>query len=135
LSWPNPTAEKIWVFSDIDMDKKRHYGGGGGGGGMTDSDGENLGSPNYREESHLENNATNNTTNVTNESQATSQWVNRTTSGKQAQDKTVLETYNLTVDNMNGYQLKFDDMNWSINMNGLKPLVISLFFLKKISRF
>ena len=41
-------------------------------------------------------------------------------------DKAVLETYNLTVDNTNGYQLKFDDMNWSINMNGLKPLVRNL---------
>ena len=43
-------------------------------------------------------------------------------------DKSFLETFNLTHDNLNGYELKFDDANWARNINALKPIVTSLKF-------
>lgn len=41
-------------------------------------------------------------------------------------DKKVIETFNLTHDCTNGYQLKFDDKNWTNNMSSLKPLGLSI---------
>ena len=48
-------------------------------------------------------------------------------------EKSFLETYNLTHDNSNGYELKFDDTNWTRNINTLKPIVILMQF--KISLY
>ena len=42
---------------------------------------------------------------------------------KKTIEKNKLETYNLTHDNTNGFSLKFDDVNWTKNLNSLKPLV------------
>ncbi len=49
--------------------------------------------------------------------------MNVSTESKANTEKNVLETYNLTHDNSNGSTLKFDDKNWSKNLNNLKPLV------------
>ena len=38
-------------------------------------------------------------------------------------EKNMLETYNLTHDNSNGFKLKFDDINWIKNSQNLRPLV------------
>ena len=40
-------------------------------------------------------------------------------------DKNSLETLTLTHDNMNGYKLEFDDIDWKKNINSLKPLVLT----------
>ena len=49
-------------------------------------------------------------------------------------EKDFIETYNLTHDNCNGYQLKFDDINWTKNVNSLKPLV-TIVLIRKFSIF
>ena len=59
--------------------------------------------------------------------------INASSDSKVNVEKNVLETYNLTHDNSNGSTLKFDDKNWSKNLNNLKPIVKnnlkSLFYL------
>ena len=41
----------------------------------------------------------------------------------QNKEKSFLETFNLTHDKLNGFELKFDDANWSKSINALKPMV------------
>jgi len=100
LSWPNPTAEKIFVFNN--QADQSHLGSG-----------ENL----YEEEEAKHTNKifhdhkSEKTTSVENEPK--------------------IQTYSLTLDNNNGYELKFDDAMWTKHINNLKPIVICsvLFFI------
>lgn len=90
MAWPNPTAEKLWVFND-NLEKNKH-------------------------------NQTNEESQVVSPKSENSE-INNENLNNCLSDKMTLETYNLTHDNQNGYQLKFDDTNWDRNLNGLKPLV------------
>jgi hypothetical protein len=47
----------------------------------------------------------------------------RNVSVSRSENKPILEAFSLTQDSINGYELKFDDANWSRCLSSLKPLV------------
>lgn len=114
LSWPNPTPERLWVFSEASPRKN------------STADGTN--DDKFDEEFEDDTFAAVSSPKVVDERDEQSQNFNET--GKSATfkspvhtEKTHLETFNLTVDNANGFKVKFDDTNWAKSINCLKPLV------------
>ena len=135
LSWPNPTAEKIILFKNVnsincgdiefehDDDKEEMLSQNVSPGEAKPCRDSNL---------HLEN--INEKKPVSNVSTTVSSFnINASSDSKVNVEKNVLETYNLTHDNSNGSTLKFDDKNWYKNLNNIKPIVKnnlkSLFYL------
>lgn len=102
LSWPNPTADKILAFKNINDQNKSDD---------IDSD-------------HVDDNSQ--TCNLTGETSLINHQTEQTKRHKKLPDKNKIETYNLTHDNLNGYKLKFDDIDWEKNLNSLKPLGLSI---------
>jgi hypothetical protein len=97
LSWPNPTAEKIWVFN-------------------SQTDQSHMGST----EKLYEEDGIKHTTKAKFNSQKSERFVN-------TENEPKIQTYSLTLDNSNGYELKFDDAIWTKNINNFKPIVIYFF--------
>lgn len=96
LSWPNPTAEKIWVFNS--QADQSHV-----------SSNESL----YEE---VEAKHTNKT--------LTKFHSQKGERAPNVENEPKIQTYSLTLDNNNGYELKFDDAIWTKNINNFKPIVI-----------
>ena len=115
LSWPNPTAEKIWFFTNTSNGESKSN--------------ENISAEGNNDEQKAGLTSVgdiDNLTDVTN--QIDSNDLNKNEAkinqrGKNNVEKCFLETYYLTHDNANGYELKFDDPNWSRNISVLKPIV------------
>lgn len=115
MAWPNPVAERIWFFTNTSNQSKSN---------------ENISSEENASKpfESLSVNANNNVVQVANadESNEVETKVDETSKTQLGAEKSFLETYNLTHDNSNGYELKFDDTNWIRNINTLKPIVINL---------
>ena len=126
LSWPNPTAEKILLFKnvntnncdDIEYDHESQK--------EEDTLSQNVspGDAKPCRDSNVNLENINEKKPISIVSTTVSSFnMNVSTESKANTEKNVLETYNLTHDNSNGSTLKFDDKNWSKNLNNLKPLV------------
>ncbi len=114
LSWPNPTAEKILLLNNNVSNREET---------VQENDDDELLS-NVPETNELIQTTKESDLIIVNETQTNkpdtpSIVVNPT-------NKNVIETFNLTHDNSNGFTLKFDDINWCKNMNSLKPLGLSI---------
>lgn len=115
---PNPTSERLWVFSETSPRKNSATDG---------ANDENKFDEDFEDDTFA---AVSSPKVVVDEEQ--SQNFNET--GKSGTfkspiqaDKTHLETFNLTVNNpFNGFRVKFDDTNWAKSINCLKPLGLTI---------
>ncbi len=99
LSWPNPTAESIWLFKNTQNSKTKHYN-------SQQHDAQNKGN-----DEAIVTNGNNNSNNS-----------NKKTI-KKSKEPVKLETFNLTHHKTDPFKLNFDDVNWLSNINLFKPLV------------
>jgi hypothetical protein len=108
LSWPNPTAEKMWIFNNIPHEHKAT----------------NINSRANDSPEHLgSQNCANSVSNANKEASDHNESSLVEKKLFQNKEKSFLETFNLTHDKLNGFELKFDDANWSKSINALKPIV------------
>ena len=111
LSWPNPTAEKIWLFSQANDIQSTNSGESG---------------DHHNADEVVNVNLDQQTSVVSSTAKRKSTNASQAMMGEKEPEKRHLETYKLTHDNANGYKLEFDDPNWSNNLNTLKPLGLSI---------
>jgi hypothetical protein len=130
LSWPNPTAEKILLFTDDskpnsnkphpttlneniipatqDHHNNHHH---------HQQEQQSLLDPNKLKQSLMDTSA--------NRKISREVGVPRLRHGSGGGNSGHIETFNLTQhNNSNGYEVKFDDPNWTKSLGSLKPLVI-----------
>jgi len=120
LSWPNPIAERIWFFTNISNQSKSNDNIS-----SEESPNAQYGSPSANVDNGVQ-------IQNSSESRESEIKVDENSKKQLGGEKSFLETYNLTHDNSNGYELKFDDTNWTRNINTLKPIVIFILFIKDL---
>lgn len=96
MAWPNPTTEKIWFVNDKIE--------------------QNINQKNEDENKNVDIN------------EITSDHVDKMEDKDHNSflEKKILDTFNVTHDYTNGFQLKFDDTNWCQSLSMFKPLGLSI---------
>jgi hypothetical protein len=132
LSWSNPTPEKIWCLTKNKQKKINQKNN------RQEVNESNIEKNNEENNQYLLINNSSNNSNFTYNVNPTQISTNQNDSNNRNNDKpllnyslrklnnadkTFIETFNLTHDNI---ELKFDDSDWNYNMNVLKPIGLSI---------